>query len=131
MEISQEHKEALARGRAEARAIKSYLKALDARKPGRPVTRESLEGRLDAVRKKMDSTDNPLNRIELIQSKLDIEASLAQVSDSVEFDQLEAGFVEHARSYSVRKEISYTAWREFGVPAATLKTANILETRRR
>ena len=131
MEMTLEHKEALARGRAEARAIKLYLKALDARRPGRPVTRESLERRLDAVRKKIGSITNPLNRIELIQSKLDIEAALAQLNETFAFDEVEAGFVKHARSYSERKKISYTAWREFGVPAATLKTADIPETRRR
>ena len=131
MEIGQEDKDTLARGRTEARVIKGYLKALDARKPGRPVTKQSLQRRLDVIRQKLGSTDNPLNRIDLIQSKLDIETALAQVTESADFDELEAGFVEHARSYSERKEISYTAWREFGVPAATLKIANIPETRRR
>ena len=46
-------------------------------------------------------------------------------------DVLELGFVEHAASYSDRKGVSYTAWREFGVPASVLRTAGIKETRRR
>ena len=48
----------------------------------------------------------------------------------MDLDELEAGFVEHARSYSERKGISYSAWRETGVPAAALKKAGISRTRR-
>ena len=39
--------------------------------------------------------------------------------------QLEAEFVKFAKSYSERKAISYAAWREVGVSAATLKAAGI------
>ncbi len=129
--MTQEHKEALAQGRAEARAIKGYLKALDARKPGRPITKESLQRRLETVQQKLDSTDDPLRRVELIQSKLDFEKDLANVDQVIDFDALEGGFVEYALTYSERKGISYTAWREFGIPATTLKAAGIPETRRR
>ena len=129
--MTQEHKEALAHGRAEARAIKAYLKALDARKPGRPITRKGLQRRLETVQQRLDSSDDPLRRVQLIQSKLDLEQDLAGMGQAIDLDALEGGFVEHARAYSERKGISYTAWREFGIPAATLKAAGIAETRRR
>jgi hypothetical protein len=129
--MTQEHKDALAQGRAEARAIKAYLKALAARRPGRPVTRESLNKRLATIREKLGVTEDVLRRVELIQSRLEIEGALAEVDQAVDFVKLEAGFVKHAASYSERKDISYTAWREFGVPPGTLKTAGIPETRRR
>ena len=129
--MSEEHKAALARGRREARAIKAYLKALADKKPGRPVTKESLNKRLVSVESKIDGSDNPLETVDLIQSKLDIEQALKDLDDAADMDALEAGFVEHVASYSERKGVSYTAWREFGVPAKVLRAADVKETRRR
>ena len=131
MPMSQEHKAALAKGRLEARSIKAYLEALDSRKPGRPVTKESLDKRLERVNGKLSDEIDPLKRVDLMQSKLDIEAALANVEDGANIEELAAGFVAHARSYSDRKGISYTAWRKFGVPADVLRKAGIAETRRR
>ena len=69
--------------------------------------------------------------MELLQTRLDAEASLSHIDEQEDFDALEAGFVANANAYSQRKGISYTAWREFGVPAATLRAAGVPETRRR
>ena len=131
MAMSEEHKAALARGRKEARAIKAYLRALDARKPGRPVTKESLEARLAGVNQKIAAADDPLKKLDLIQSRLNIEGALSDLDDAVNMDALEAEYVQYVGSYSRRKDISYTAWRMYGVPAATLKRAGVTETRRR
>ena len=131
MAMSNEHKAALARGRKESRAIKSYLKALAARKPGRPVTTDSLSKRLEKINERLGASADPLESVELIQSRLEIERALAEAEGRDDLASLEAGFVEHAASYSERKGVSYTAWRQFGVPAATLRAAGIKETRRR
>ena len=131
MAMSQEHKDALAQGRLEARSIKTYLRALDSRRPGRPVTKESLDKRLERVNAKLADENDPLKRIELLQSKLDVESALASVEDGANLDDLAANFVAYAKSYSDRKGISYTAWRQFGVPADVLRKAGIQETRRR
>jgi len=131
MAMSQEHKDALAQGRLEARSIKAYLRALDSRRPGRPVTKESLDKRLERVNGKLGDENDPLKRIELLQSKLDLESALASVEDGANLDDLAANFVAYAKSYSDRKGISYTAWRQFGVPADVLRKAGIQETRRR
>jgi hypothetical protein len=131
MEMSQDHKDALAQGRKEARAIKAYLKALEGPKSGRPVTRESLEKRINKLNVKIEGSDDPLKSVELLQTRLDIEDTLSKIADHEDFDTLEAGFVVNAKTYSERKGISYTAWREFGVPAATLRNAGVPETRRR
>ena len=131
MPMTQEHKEALARGRREARAIKAYLNALESRKPGRPISKESLQKRLEKVNEKLDAVDNPLETVDLIQSKLDIETALSKVENTQDMATLEAGFIENAASYSERKGVSYTAWREFGVPAKVLREVGIKETRRR
>ena len=131
MAMSQEHKDALAQGRLEARSIKAYLRALDSRRPGRPVTKDSLDKRLERVNTKLGDENDPLKRIELLQSKLDLESALASVEDGANLDDLAANFVAYAKSYSDRKGISYTAWRQFGVPADVLRKAGIQETRRR
>jgi hypothetical protein len=129
--MSQEHKDALAKGRLEARSIKAYLKAVESRKPGRPVTKDSLEKRLARVDSKLNAEDDPLRRLDLMQSKLDIEDALASLEDGARIEDLSSGFVEHAKSYSERKGISYTTWRKAGVPADLLRQAGIAETRRR
>ena len=129
--MTDEHKAALAEGRQQARAIKAYLEALAAKKPGRPVNKESLTKRLDTVNAKIEESDNPLDTVDLIQSRIEIERALSEVSDGDDFHALQSGFIEKAAGYSQRKGISYTAWREFGVPAKVLRDAGIKETRRR
>ena len=49
MAMSAEHKAALVQGRKEAKAIKVYLDALASRRPGRPVTKDSLEKRRASI----------------------------------------------------------------------------------
>jgi hypothetical protein len=86
---------------------------------------------MEKVAEKLNATDNPLETVDLIQSKIDIERTLADLENAQDVDSLEAGFIENVASYSERKGVSYTAWREFGVPASTLRKAGIRETRRR
>jgi hypothetical protein len=131
MEMTQEHKEALAQGRKEARAIKAYLKTVDTRKHGRPASRDSLEKRLEKTNRRIEDSDDPLKTVDLIQTRLDIELALASMEDVESVERLEATFVKYAASYSERKGVSYTAWRQFGVPAAVLRNAGVPETRRR
>jgi hypothetical protein len=130
MAMSDAHKEALAQGRRESRAVKAYLDALGSRRPGRPVTVESIRGRLSKIEEKLGGEPDQLKRLELIQAKLDAEAQLDSVSEDADLSALEQEFVGIARSYSDRRGISYSAWREIGVPAGTLKTAGIARTRR-
>jgi hypothetical protein len=131
MAMSKEHKDALVQGRKESRAIKAYLDALSARRPGRPVTKAGIEDRLKEVRMKIASTEDPLRSVDLIQTRLELEDQLKRLGAGDKLDELESAFVESAASYSQRKGISYTAWREIGVPAATLRKAGISERRRR
>lgn len=130
MAMSNEHKAALADGRRQSRVIKAYLSALQNRKPGRPVTTDSLEERIASLTKKIETEPDPLRRVDLVQSRIDAEKSLATVGQRVDFGELEKGFVEVAKAYSARKGISYTAWREANVPADVLKRAGVPRTRR-
>lgn len=131
MAMSKEHKEALAEGRRQSRAIKGYLRALQGRKPGRPVTKQTIEARLGRVGDQIGSTADPLKSLQLIQTRLELEEQLARIGDTGNLAELEKEFVTHAMDYSERKGITYTAWRQVGVPAVTLKKAGIKETRRR
>ena len=132
MAMTDDHKAALAQGRAEARAIKAYLAVATApKKRGRPVTRASLEDRIATLDKKAQTEDDPLARVELIQARIDAERSLDDLGTAADLEALESGFVEYAAGYSDRKGITWTAWREAGVPAATLRKAGIKQTRQR
>ncbi len=130
--MSDEHKAALAQGRAESRAIKAYLAVATApKKRGRPVTRASLEEKIGSLDQKVRSEDDPLARVELIQARIDARRALDEIDSAADLEELEAGFVRYATSYSDRKGITWTAWREAGVPAATLRSAGIRQTRQR
>jgi hypothetical protein len=130
MAMSKEHKEALARGRKEGRAIKAYLEAIGSRRPGRPVTAETLRKRIAGLEEKVAAEADPLKRVDLVQARLDAEDQLARTEEVVDLEAVEADFVAMAKSYSERKGISYSAWREAGVPAPVLKQAGIARTRR-
>ncbi|HLT95307.1 MAG TPA: hypothetical protein VK070_00830 [Acidimicrobiia bacterium] len=129
MPMSDEHKAALAQGRRESRAIKAYLEALGSRRPGRPVTAESVRKRIASIDERLATEEDPLKQLELRQEKLDAQETLKEVESKEDIDQLEKAFIKAAKSYSERKGISYTAWRQVGVPARVLKEAGIPRTR--
>ncbi|MEX0953141.1 MAG: hypothetical protein WDZ26_04860 [Nitriliruptoraceae bacterium] len=130
-QMTREHKEALALGRAQGKAIREYLAALETgRKPGRRLDADTINQRLVDVQNEIDAEPDPARRVELIQRRLDLEQRLIALQDQPDMDALERGFVDAAAEYSERKGISYAAWREAGVPAAALKAAGIARTRR-
>lgn len=123
--MSDQHKQALAAGREQGRAIRRYLEALESHKPGRRRKRpESIQQRLDAIEKELASAD-PLTRLQLVQERMDLQAELEARSNTVDLAALEAEFVAAARDYAQRKGISYAAWREAGVDPNVLKRAGI------
>jgi hypothetical protein len=125
MAMSAEHKAALAAGRRESRAIKLYLDSLGSRRRGRPVTAETLARRVKELEKRIAAETNVLRAIDLRQARLDAEQALGAAAESVDRVKLEADFVRHVKAYTKRKAISYSVWREAGVPAAVLKKAGI------
>lgn len=125
------HKAALAEGRAQGRAIRVYLEALEAHKPkrGRRRTETSISARLESIEASLPDAD-PVKRLDLIQERLDLSDELAAMQETVDMSALEKDFVAAAAGYSERKGISYSAWRELGVEPAVLKKAGIPRTRR-
>lgn len=127
--MSDSHKAALAQGRAQGRAVRIYLEALESSKPkrGRKRTKESVAKRLEQVEAQLENAD-PVKRLQLSQERLDLQAELAAEEETVDLAGIEAEFIAAAKQYGDRKGISYAAWREIGVPAATLKAAGISRT---
>ena len=124
--MTDEHKAALAKGRAEGRAVKAYLEGLAANKPkrGRKRTPESIAKRLDKIATEVDNAP-PIQQLQLVQERMDLEAELETMGNKVDLSALEDDFVAVAADYGARKGISYAAWREIGVDAAVLKRAGV------
>jgi uncharacterized protein YicC (UPF0701 family) len=124
--MTEEHKAALARGRAEGRVVRDYLEALRATKPkrGRKRTPESIQQRLDAIDASLESA-TAVEELLLVQERRDLESELAAMSEQVDISALEDRFVDVAKSYSDSKKLSYAAWRDVGVQPAVLKRAGI------
>lgn len=128
--MSAEHKQALAIGRDESRAIRLYLEALEAHKPrrGRRRTIEGINARLERIEAELPEAD-PLTRVHLAQERLNLQEELASRQEAVDLSELEEEFVRAAAGYSQRKGITYAAWRDAGVDATVLKRAGIPRTR--
>jgi hypothetical protein len=128
--MSIEHKQALAQGREESRAVRRYLEAVDAHKPkrGRKRTSQGIEARLRQIEEKLPSAD-PLTRVHLVQERMNLQNELATKEEAVDLGALEKDFVSAAKGYGERKGITYAAWRAAGVDANVLRKAGIARTR--
>jgi hypothetical protein len=124
--MTDEHKKALAEGRTQGRAVRSYLDALETTKPkrGRKRTSDSIKKRLDVIETELERSD-PLKALNLRQERRNLYAELAGIDDKVDLAAVEEGFVAAAKAYGERRGISYEVWREAGVPSEVLKKAGI------
>ncbi|MDQ1403537.1 MAG: hypothetical protein QOG03_1853 [Actinomycetota bacterium] len=125
--MTAEHKEALAVGREQGRAVRRYLEALETHRPkrGRKRTPDSIKKRLAAIDTQFAEAD-ALTRLHMTQERIDLSAELEQLQQpAVDISALEEGFVKTARDYGSRKGISYAAWRDVGVDPTVLKKAGI------
>jgi hypothetical protein len=124
--MTDQHKAALAEGRSQGRAVRRYLEALETHRPkrGRKRTPDSVRKRLERIDSDLQTAE-PLQRLHLVQERLDLQKELDRTESSVDLRGLEEEFVSSAKPYSERKGISYAAWRELGVPPAVLKRAGI------
>jgi hypothetical protein len=119
--MSDEHKQAIAEARRQNQAVRDYLNGLTTAKPAgrRPSTSP------EQLQEQIDAEGDPVKRLELIQRRLDLEDRLAGEPDLPDLETQEAEFVAVAADYASRKGITYTAFRELGVPASALKQAGI------
>jgi hypothetical protein len=128
-QVTEAHKAAMAEGRTQSRAISGYLDALESNRPkrGRKRTQESIDKRLGVIADQFGSA-NGITRLALIQERMDLLAEKQAMSQAVDLSGLVEEFVKAAKSYGERKGISYSAWRELGVPPEVLKRAGIART---
>ena len=124
--MTDDHKAALAKGRSEGRAVRDYLEALRANKPkrGRKRTPDSIKKQLDSIDDQLEDAD-AVTELRLVQLRRDLTAELETMDSAVDMEAIEAAFVKVAAAYSDRQGISYSSWREVGVPASVLKRAGI------
>ena len=125
-QMTNEHKAALAEGRAQGRAVRAYLEAIEANKPrrGRKRTPESMKARIAKIDASIGDAD-AISRLHMVQDRLDLVAAIEAAEATFDIAALEDGFIAAAGSYGDRKSISYAAWREVGVSADVLKRAGI------
>ena len=114
--------------KAEVTAIREYLKALEQNAPrrGRKRTPDGIRRQLASVTTEMEGA-TITRQLDMVQQRIDLETELEALEQagSIDLSALEANFVDHAAAYGGRRGISYAAWREIGVSAATLKAAGI------
>lgn len=124
--MSDDHKQAIASGREQSRAVAAFLEALETNKPkrGRKRTPETIDRQLAALDEKL-SRANAISRLSIIQDRIDLLAAKEALQNDVDLSTYEEDFVDVAAQYGERKGISYAAWRELGVPAPVLKRAGI------
>jgi hypothetical protein len=124
--MTDDHKAALAVGRAESKIVRDYLEALRTNKPkrGRRRTVESITARLGVLEHEIQMAD-PLSELKLIQERMNLQEELENMGAPVDVAALESEFVSVAASYSHRQGISYAAWRQIGVEPSVLSRAGI------
>ena len=128
--MSDDHREALAQGRTESSIVRQYLDAISVpRGAGRKRTPETLQRQIAAINEEMKVAD-PHARLLLTQERKDLEAKLAGIAAVRDIGAIERRFIKVAKSYSDRKGINYSTWRESGVSAEVLKEAGIARTRK-
>ena len=124
--MTNEHKAALAAGRAQGLAVRKYLEALERNRPrrGRRPSGDSLRKQLVEVENRLKEAD-PLKRLHLIQQRKSLQARLSTDDGVEDLSELEEGFVAAAAVYGARKGIDYATWREAGVPTEVLRQAGL------
>ena len=111
------------RRRSETAVVQRYLKLLEERATTPPLDVAALESKLAKIRVKLATTLDPLERVQLVQAEMDVDAELA--NDDHRLRLAEQAFIDVAAAWARRKGISYEALREVGVPPYVLKRAGI------
>lgn len=132
MTMTKAHKEALAEGRRLSAIVDRYLTSTNTPgKRGRKITKASQEARLRAARIEVKAATG-IGKLLAAQTIRDCEARLTAIGAAQNGSSpkvLEAEFVKIAAQFGAARNISYSAWRTAGVPAAVLKKAGIARTR--
>lgn len=128
MEDSQ--KQAMKVGREQGAIIQRYLDALDSIAPQHGPRRDpaNIARQLVKIDKQL-LTASKLAAVSLLQDRINLLRARDAIATANALDEMEADFVDVVKSYSERRGISYSAWREIGVSADVLRKADIPVTR--
>lgn len=124
MTMTQEHKDALAKGRTEGKIVRRYLENLG------NLTKADVANLSRKLIRINTTLEEPglsvTTRLGLYQERINIRSVLHDTDKAVvHASELEDEFVKVAKSYSDRKGLSRKAWRAVGVPARVLDIAGI------
>lgn len=128
--LSEETKNKMVEGRKRTRVIDAYLADLQNNRPsvGRPFDPERAQKRLADIEGFLaDSSTSGIQRLKMTQEQINLKQRLkrAETVQPSNGTGSEDEFVNVAAFFSEANSISYTAWRQVGVPAAVLKRAGI------
>lgn len=130
--LSAEDKAKMAEGRRQSNTIDRYLKQierLDAHdKRQTALDPEVLEAEAAHVARALESAEG-LRRLQLLQKREDLQRMALEVAPQEDLELVQE-FIRIAAEYGARKGISYSTWREVGVPVDVLRSAGISRTRR-
>ncbi len=131
MVVTEAHKAKMAEGRRATRAVEVYLAMLEEepKVARRRKAAVEAEGRLVEVEAELE-TASGIDKLTLLQEREDLRRAVEGADDLTDTSEIEAAFVAVASAYGERKGISYSTWREFGVPKPVLEAAGIRRTRR-
>ena len=90
------------------------------------VSPSVLEKRINKIRKEIETAESSTTRLSLIQKMFNLEDELEKASKVDQKPELEAEFINVAKSYSERKQISAKAWEAVGVKKQVLREAGII-----
>lgn len=113
-------------------AVETYLEVL------RQLPTESVDASvatrrrsLSRVNRQLQQSVRAVERLRLLQEREDLFLEVVRSEQAAEkLASAEAAFIEVADAYGMEMGISYSTWREFGVPKHVLERANIKRTRR-
>jgi hypothetical protein len=119
-----DHLAALAKGREAGRAMRAYLNTLDT-SPKKRGRRANWQSKLEMAQAVLADSEDPIDRLKAAQDVIDAQAALEAREAAGNTEDAEAGFVTYGAWYAEQHGISYSAWRQIGVPASMLKRAGI------
>lgn len=86
--MTDEHKKALARGREQGRAVRDYLEWLEWSRPTRGRKRDASPERIAEVKAQIAEAESPLQRLQLVQLRRDLEAEAETEDDPREAERI-------------------------------------------
>jgi hypothetical protein len=108
-----------------AAVVRQYLSLIEVHpiRRGRRPSAERLQARIEELRTSVPK--DPVERLEQIQERIDLEAELGRLAALQDIASLEDQFVQALPAFLQVRNISYAALKEMGVPTVVLRRAGL------